>query len=526
MFQIRSYDARSLDRSTNTIFDTFNKEAAEVENLYITLKGNIITLQSRLRSISERVQVLKEELIADVKREKDIASDNDIQGAETILTQIETLIEQGDADIKQAESDLENISKAADCQQCNYSTSCEVAACAYSISIEDSCSEVSCGECGQVVSCEEDVPCDEDCDEACIYCSYTYQASDGDAPEHCDVCVHAGLPDGGLCNQEMSCKESTDLGLDNACGNMNCPYSQTSDPTCSETTGHDNNCDQDYCVHQGAGKEDCSYSCTDYSGCNENSMPQDCSYTSSGDCAYDPDACGNTCSFCAYNGVPWDANPCSEDIPCGEDCSEGCGEGGCNNIDCSEYDCGEECGETCGMYIPCSLSDDCSESCGEDSCSEGTCGDCGNCGEGEGCGDWSEFCGESNCSESGDDSGGDDSNVICTEVINRIFNGSESLKQMSNENVRIAFKNGLSAKAWREYRDGLGLEIISHLTDHEELWNNRIKPVWKALRSDNPKRGMRMYAQLVYDLAKDYNIDLNKYPHARDFLIKYEVQSK
>ena len=149
-----------------------------------------------------------------------------------------------------------------------------------------------------------------------------------------------------------------------------CSYTNITDLSCGQITNIDQSCDQITCTQTRTdAPEGCNFTCTHSSPCQELDLPNGCTHSCvDGGCNYD-----SSCAQCAYGTICNES--CDQSEPEIEACGN-CGEGyGCG--DWSEF-CGEVSGGSTGE--------------GDEGC--GDCGDCGNCGEGEGCGDWSEFCGE------------------------------------------------------------------------------------------------------------------------------------
>lgn len=235
--------------------------------------------------------------------------------------------------------------------------------------------EIDCNEGGKPTQ-----PVDERCGENpgtseasgwCDVCSYTVNNGPGAGSWSCEVCDQDG------CTVNLNCDEPN-INYD---GSGSCKLSDycivgediTGNPTCNETMTINGECNEINCAHSGGFNipEDCTFTCSHSTDCHESSMPENCTYT------------------CTDNGCNYTGNDCAYGTICNESCDQSeaeieacgnCGEGyGCG--DWSEF-CGEAGGGT--------------KSGGNDGCGEcGDCGDCGNCGEGAGCGDWSEFvCGE------------------------------------------------------------------------------------------------------------------------------------
>jgi hypothetical protein len=185
--------------------------------------------------------------------------------------------------------------------------------------------------------------------------------------DYCDVTTNT-ISDTGT--QTTTCQISINCQNDISCNEPACFYTITGGGT--YTTTIDNKCDQITSVGAGGvipptAEENCTFYCTHSTPCQESPMPHNCTYS----CA--DSGCNYTSNDCAYGTI---CNmTCDQPAPEIEACGN-CGQGyGCG--DWSEF-CGEVGGGSTGK--------------GDEGC--GDCGDCGNCGQGEGCGDWSEFCGE------------------------------------------------------------------------------------------------------------------------------------
>lgn len=234
------------------------------------------------------------------------------------------------------------------------------------------------GDCGEIPN---EVPSKTTDCPFCTHGNETIICSGGqsfDGSDICSVCNHDG------CAVDVSCNEpTTGGGYNPKCGLYyggvpdpseqigQCSLQSIVDPECDEVYTKDTECSQYTCLHSDGCTQqipdNCSYGCTHSTECSQSPMPHNCTYS----CV---DAgCnyqGNDCAYGTICNMSCD-QPASEIEACGN-----CGQGyGCG--DWSEF-----CGEVGGG----------STSKGDEGC--GDCGDCGNCGEGEGCGDWSEFCGE------------------------------------------------------------------------------------------------------------------------------------
>lgn len=294
----------------------------------------------------------------------------------------------------------------------------------------------------------------------CTYCDYSW-GEEGSTPHTCHQCDHND------CNVNIDCNQP---GHPLSPPPKTCTWSSTSSPnSCKEVISINVDCNEAICFHHGSYESDCTYTCTwGGSDCNEQSLPENCTFS------------------------------CNDGTVCNYD-------GSCQECTYSSTYCGEEygCNETC-VFDDSSCSYNSSGSCSYDS----------DVGFDYGCNEWADDCRETtDCSEGSSD---DDSNVVCTYIIKRIFNNNSKLLNMSKENVKIGLKNGLNKKAFKEYYDGLGLEIIEHLkheTDDylKSLWLNDIQPVWALLRGTNPKAGVKAYTDFIISSAEQYHIDWHKY---------------
>lgn len=176
----------------------------------------------------------------------------------------------------------------------------------------------------------------------------------------------------GTCTVDQTCSE--DKPWMGGAGDIvpGCQYTVEYDGTGNKTT-IDLSCME--VTRDGATEdppENCTYTCSDNTSCHQAPMPENCTY-STVVLPGEGDPCAYSGTDCAYGIICNES--CDQSEPEIEACGN-CGEGyGCG--DWSEF-CGEVGGGSTGE--------------GDEGC--GDCGDCGNCGEGEGCGDWSEFCGE------------------------------------------------------------------------------------------------------------------------------------
>ena len=346
MLFIENYNAKSLDRSSVSMIDKFNKRLSDVNSLLENLLLLVDILLSTIRQIRYNIGTAKARIIGNLIQAKEVIDGNGITGTEATIAAIEDALARGDEAISKAETELETIKAAEECNQ----TPTEV--------INDKAEE--CGETPTEQQEEETEP------SSCSYCSYDSLVNTDDYPitENCQVCSHEG------CNVNISCNEETTVNNPGSCtlSTIEFPNETCNNPS---TITIDLECNEKTCDHTSDSPfptvvDGCTFSCNHSTDCHESAMPHDCSYTCT-----DGEGCdygGGDCSYSTTCGQP------IEDETCGQTASDLCG---------------EECGETCHMTTTPEEKDDegDNEGCGD-------CGDCGNCGEGDGCGDWSEFCGE------------------------------------------------------------------------------------------------------------------------------------
>lgn len=229
--------------------------------------------------------------------------------------------------------------------------------------------EIECNEEPGVVT-EPEGDCGETCNEEPA----------AETTEDCTYCDVTMNTVGDTDVQTTTCQISVDCQNNMACNepmSLEALPSQLDDCTVTVvtnsggtyTTATNEKCDETISIGgiPTTAEENCTFTCQHATPCQEDPMPHNCTYS----CV--DTGCNYTGTDCAYATV-CDEN-CNQSEPEIEACGN-CGEGrGCG--DWSEF-CGEVGGGSTGE--------------GDEGC--GDCGDCGNCGEGEGCSDWSEFCGE------------------------------------------------------------------------------------------------------------------------------------
>ena len=338
MLFIREYNAKSLDRSSVSMIDKYNTRLDRVDELLDKLSFLINDLLSLIRDIRNTLGQSKQRIYANLDQVKEVIEGNGITGTEATVKTIEDALKAGDKAIDEAETTLEGVGRAIDCN-------------------EVPCNDANSGneECGEN-------PNQTSSDEGCDVCSFSQQGSDGTSWS-CEVC------DLGECTVNLSCDEP-DV---NYTGSGECQLSYTCDDGaygCGEVLVVNGACGETSCSHSGNLDipEGCNFDCTHSTPCSQSPMPDGCTYT-----CVDGEGCNYSGDDCSYGTV--------------------CGQAeACNQIDCGQYDCGEPCGETCHMTtdnngdcsdeVSCGegsddLSDDDYYGGGDDTCGEG-CGD--SCG--------------------------------------------------------------------------------------------------------------------------------------------------
>lgn len=336
MLFIREYNAKSLDRSSVSMIDKYNVRLDIVGRLLDSLSSLINDLLALIRDIRNTLGQSKQRIYDNLDQVKEVIEGNGITGTESTIEAIERALAAGDKAMDEAEAALENVERAIECS-------------------EDYCDDVVVDvECG-----ETETPSDEGKGEGCDVCSFSQSYPGGSWS--CEVC---DLDD---CTVDLRCGES-DV---NYTGSGECQLSYYIDDN-GETLVVNGACNETSCSHSGNFNipDDCTFSCSHSTPCQQSEMPDNCTYTCTDGqgCAYGGDDCSysTTCGQAeACNQFDCNQYDCGE--PCGETChmtnddgGEGGGEGGggscgedddgpCNQFDCSEYDCGEPCGETCGL---------------------------------------------------------------------------------------------------------------------------------------------------------------------------------
>jgi hypothetical protein len=182
MLFIRSYNAKSLDRSSVSMIDKYNARLDRVGQLLVNLSSLIENLLSLIRDIRNTLGQSKQRIYNNLEQVKEVIGGNGITGTESTIAAIESALEAGDKAIDEAEATLEGVQAAVECDQdyCSYTSE-----------------DIACG--------EIPTPEDETCNEPgivdttdCSYCSYT-NASVNEWSETCSVCDH------GDCNVDISC---------------------------------------------------------------------------------------------------------------------------------------------------------------------------------------------------------------------------------------------------------------------------------------------------------------------------------
>lgn len=477
MLFIRNYDRKSLDRSTISSLDRLKQRTRNIDSEYNILLKAITGMLSTIAYIGELLGLIKINLVNVVNEAKNIIEENGLIGADNALAQIDKYINTGDKAIESAKTELEVIKQEIEEGQPQV--------CSYESNPDDTCGEGSKSD-----QNTEDEPISNNCGEApdntsvtdpdeitttdeydCTFCNYEIATigKDNTTTNGCAVCDHGG------CKVDVECNEAKPSGANV----YDCSYGTSYDTTCGQFYTYDVDCNETYCVLQETPPaENCNFTCSHSTECQEMPMPENCTYTCT-------DGAG-----CAYEG-----NDCTYGTVCGQ------GES-CNQIDCDQYDCGEACGETCHMTTKPSECTQSSSSGGSSSCSQNSCG---------------EGCGQNTTPDDGVDyapvDSGGGGNVICTKIISELIPDEKWAYEASVYNIKMALRNGLNKKALREYKNGLGLEILAKLPkeEYQKLFNHKLIHVWLLMRSD-PKEGTMLYSKVVYDLAVKYDIDLSKYP--------------
>lgn len=487
MLFIRNYNRKSLDRSTISSLDRLKQRTRNIDGEYNILLKAITGILSTIAYIGELLGLIKVNLVNVVNETKNIIEENGLIGADNALAQIDKYINTGDKAIESAKTELEIIKQEIEEDQPQV--------CSYESNPGDTCGEGSKSDqndevesisnnCGEAPDNTSVTDTDVTNPDTCSYC--LYRSADTECKqtvEECAVCSY----NGGV--TDLTCGEETNTDP----GEKSCEYSQSSTDSCGETYGLDLRCSETDCRYSGDSSptgEGCNYYCSHNSGCSQSSMPESCSYT----CEDGYDASCNQ-QGCAYGG---DSNCNYSSVPNNYSCKQSSEIGGVSD----ESD-GGPCGEgTCGMNTKPSECTQSSSSGGSSSCSQNSCG---------------EGCGQNTTPDDGVDyapvDSGGGGNVICTKIISELIPDEKWAYEASVYNIKMALRNGLNKKALREYKNGLGLEILAKLPkeEYQKLLNHKLIHVWLLMKSD-PKEGTRLYSKVVYDLAVKYDIDLSKYP--------------
>lgn len=453
MLYISNYDKYNLDKSSQSMYAYYTRLINDINTDILEIRDYLVNMLDVVAKLRTRLYDIKDSIQKDLDKTKDAYENAGYTN--DALDKVQEILDGAEEDLNGLEQGVQSTINAIDCNEVPEG-------CNY---VED-CAE-GCNEEAPVQPAQPEQPGDcgfnvDDCD----YCAF--RASGTEGTYTCFHCDHNDCSVNTQCGQPVDDKPWTYPG----CNDPTCTYVINLEPGCGELIHVDGDCNEVTCQYKGSGCDfanDCTYTCQ-WSGteCGEASLPEDCTFSCQDQtvCNYD-----GSCQECTYS-------------------SDYCGE---------EYGCNETC-----------IFDD-------DSCTYDTDSDCSydsDIGFDYDCSEWVEDCGEqTDCSESSSD---DDSNVVCTYLIKRLFNSDSKLLDMSKENVKIGLRNGLSKKAFKEYYNGLGLEIIEHLkheTDDylKSLWLNSIQPVWTLLRGANPKSGVKAYADFIINLAVQYNINWCKY---------------
>ena len=500
MLFIQDYNKFNLDKSANSMIDYYTRLLADVNTDLSELKDYLLNMLDEINSLKTLIGQIKADIQKEVNDAKYVYQQAGMR-ADNYFNQIQTLLDRTEEEIASVEISTQNIIESIDCSQ--------TSTCSYSAIQDESDST-----CTYSPNTTPTNPSSGSDNTDCTYCTYsqTWIDNGNEKSNSCNVCnVNGQFID-------LDCNNATDFGTYAG----SCTYSIDTDE--NGTVFH--NDDGTYeCIYTGQSSdkipENCAFSCSHNSACLESSIPPGCDYTctdggycnyTSGECNYKTSdaSCSQTIDqndgTCEHTGCVFNSSDCSfgSDPSCQWDSSIGFDYG------CSQFDC-HDCSNTGGG--------DCGQSCSQQTCSGGDGGSDGPCYES--CCD--SF--DSNCTQvggGGSDSGGDDSggsNVICTYLIKRLFNNDKKLLRESKRNVIIGLRNGLNKAAFKDYYEGLGPEIISYLEKEPDIvlmsyWINKVQPVWKLLRSNEPRAGYEAYVRLLDYFIKKYNIDLNKYPEA------------
>lgn len=459
MLYISKYDKYNLDKSSQSMYAYYTRLINDINTDVLEIRDYLVNMLDVVADLRTRLYDIKDSIQEDLDTTKDAYKEAGYTNG--VLDQVQGILDGAEEDLGNLEDKVTSTIEAIDCNEvpegCNY--------------VED-CSDGSDEREEPVCSYDPDIPGPGECG----YCQYSSTTSTGVGNEDCSVCNHDGCQVNYDCDEH---KPASDCIFDMP----QCYYAVTYDPECGQQVEINKECEERTCTYGGndPGTGTCNFTCTwGGSGCSETTV--------------------SGCTFSCNDG-----SLCNYDVSC-EQCSF-----------TSTYvdpDCGEtiDCGEGCIFDTP-----GCEFSCSHDP--NGSCSYDSDIGFDYGCYEWTEDCREpTDCTEGSSD---DDSNVVCTYIIKRMFNNDFKLRDMSRENVKIGLRNGLNKKAFREYYNGLGLEIIEYLEKESDnyliqLWNNDIQEVWALLRK-KPKEGVIKYTEFIIGQAEHYNIDWHKYKNIEEF---------
>jgi hypothetical protein len=459
MLYISNYDKYNLDKSSQSMYAYYTRLINDINTNILEIRDYLVNMLDVVAKLRARLYDIKDSIQEDLNKTKDAYEDAGYTNG--ALDKVQEILDGAEDDLQGLEQGVQSTIDAIDCNEVPEG-------CNY---VED-CME-GCNEAEPVQPPEQPKDGGDFNPDDCSYCAFRASGTEGTY-----TCIHC---DHGDCNVNTTCGEPVDEKPWSYPGEKdpNCTYVVALEPGCGQLIHTDGDCNEVTCTYKGGGCDfanDCTYTCQ-WGGteCGEASLPEDCTFSCQDQtvCNYD-----GSCQECTYS-------------------SEYCGE---------EYGCNETC-----VFDDSSCTYDSSGSCSYDS----------ENGFDYGCNEWADDCRESaDCSEGSSD---DDSNVVCTYLIKRLFNSDSKLLDMSRENVKIGLRNGLNKKAFKEYYNGLGLEIIEHLKHETDdslmaLWINSIKPVWTLLRTD-PKSGVKAYTDFIISSAEQYHINWRKY---KNVLIQYE----
>lgn len=501
MLFIKDYNKFNLDKSANSMIDYYTRLLADVNTDLSDLRDYLLNMLDEINSLKTLIGQLKSDIQKELNDAKYVYQQAGMR-ADKYFEQIQTLLDKAEEEITSVEVGTQNIIESIDCNQ--------TSACSYQ-AIQDESDSTCTFSPNTTPTCA----LDSGSDIECVHCSYSYSDTSGGV-NICNVCTYNNL------FIDLDCNEVNENP--NYCV-LNCTQTVAHYDPCDEDLYIDQDCRQFACRYTKGGgihiPENCKFSCSHETPCSQDPIPAGCDYTcdDNGQCNYnggcnyysaDPSCTqfvNQNDGTCGHKGCVFNAGDCSyrnDGSGCQWDSAIGFDYG------CSQFDC-HDCSNTGGG--------DCGQSCNQQTCSGGDGGSDGPCYEA--CCD--SF--DSNCTQvggGGSDSGGDDSggsNVICTYLIKRLFNNDKKLLRESKRNVIIGLRNGLNKAAFKDYYEGLGPEIISYLEKEPDLilmsyWINKVQPVWKLLRSNEPRAGYEAYVRLLDYFIKHYGIDLNKYPEA------------